>query len=107
MINVKQEIEDVINAHGGMANVHCIILETVERDPTRYVLKVDHTAIQEEKFLENCNFEVSQHNGQMNLEGQILFKDGTWSIREYDYEVGYEFWHYYSRPSVPKDCEVD
>ena len=107
MIKVKQEIEDVINTHGGMANVHCILLETVEGDPTRYALKVDHTAIQEEKFLETCNFEISQHNGQMNLVGQILFKDGTWSVREFDYEVGYEFWHYYSRPSVPKDCELD
>ena len=91
------------------AGVICALLirkvfdsESYEYANIEYILPVNYTADEYEKFLNEINFEYDEGFGRQEIAGVIIYDDKSWSERgEYD---GSEWWEYKRLPEIPESC---
>jgi len=102
MTNAKEEMLELLKGK----EIKCAIITNgnswLDKHECRtIVLKVDYTAGDYERFLNELNFNYDNGYGGQELFGIVWFKDNTWAGRcEYD---GAEWWEEHSLPEIPKE----
>ena len=102
-MNAKEEFIELIKGKPGVKCCDITRGDTYyanDDNPVHnYILKVNHTKEDFEKFLLSLNFNYHDGFGGQELFGTIWFEDGIWATRgEYD---GSEWWNYNKLPDIP------
>lgn len=104
-MNAKKEFCDVIKRQS--AKVKCAEIRDKDygEHSVHYVLKVNYSQEDFEKFLNELDFDYDNGFGGQELYGTIWLEDNTWFSRgEYD---GSEWWEHNVLPEIPMECQVN
>lgn len=100
MRNAKKELLEEIKD----LKIKCVYIQVEEwvTGNINYILPLNYTNEQYDKFIESLDFEYDAGYGGQELYGNVWFENGTWLERgEYD---GSEWWEHKVIPEIPKEC---
>lgn len=99
MRNAKEELLEIVKA----LKIKCVSIQIAEwiTGNINYILPLNYTNKQYNKFIKSLDFEYDAGYGGQELFGNVWFEDGTWLERgEYD---GSEWWDHKVIPEIPKE----
>ena len=107
MTNAKSEF--ITHTSKVNSSIVCALLtrevfdsEIYEYIDVDYILPVNYTPDEYEKFLSEIDYEYNAGYGGQEIDGTIFYSDDSWSERgEYD---GSEWWEYKKLPEIPFQC---
>ncbi len=102
MSNAKQELLEILK---DKAALKCAIINNGSiwnEDEKSFILKLNYTESDYEKFLNEIDFDYNSGYGGQELFGTVWLDDNTWLSRgEYD---GSEWWVHNILPIIPEKC---
>lgn len=101
MANAKQELLDAVKE---TARIKCASIRYLrwEDEASQKTLKLNHSEIEYNEFLNSLDFDYDDGYGGQELYGTVWLEDGTWLSRgEYD---GSEWWEHNVLPAIPAEC---